>query len=50
GDGALHANAEEAWTLLCQLRTAQERMARRASLLEGCTRKARSSARRAASS
>ncbi|MCI64046.1 hypothetical protein A2U01_0085303, partial [Trifolium medium] len=50
GDGALRANAEEAGILLCQLRAAQERMARRASRLEGCIRKARSSARRAASS
>ncbi|MCI49739.1 hypothetical protein A2U01_0070983, partial [Trifolium medium] len=50
GDGALRAYAKEAWILLCQLRAAHERMARRASLLERCIRKARSSARRAASS
>ncbi|MCI35352.1 hypothetical protein A2U01_0056573, partial [Trifolium medium] len=50
GDGVSRAHAEEDWFLLCHLRTVQERMARRASLLGGCIRKARSLARCAASS
>ncbi|MCI81243.1 hypothetical protein A2U01_0102516, partial [Trifolium medium] len=41
--------AEKVWILLCQLRVAQERMARRSSQLEGCFRKALSVARCAAS-
>ncbi|MCI34873.1 hypothetical protein A2U01_0056094, partial [Trifolium medium] len=49
-DGASRAYTEEDWSLLCQLCVAQERMARCASMLEGCIRKARSLARRAASS
>ncbi|MCI50395.1 hypothetical protein A2U01_0071639, partial [Trifolium medium] len=47
GDGALRANAEDVWSLLCHLRAAQERMVRRAGLLEGCTRDSRPSVRRA---
>ncbi|MCI77597.1 hypothetical protein A2U01_0098867, partial [Trifolium medium] len=31
-------DAEEVWNFFCQLHAAQERMARRASLLEGCIR------------
>ncbi|MCI73516.1 hypothetical protein A2U01_0094780 [Trifolium medium] len=42
--------AEEVWILLCQLRAAQESMARRASLLEGCIKNSRMLAHCAASS
>ncbi|MCI61901.1 hypothetical protein A2U01_0083158, partial [Trifolium medium] len=48
-DGALRANADEVWEMLCQLRAAQERMAHRASQLEVWFRKALPVARRAAS-
>ncbi|MCI64155.1 hypothetical protein A2U01_0085413, partial [Trifolium medium] len=49
-DGALRAMAEEVWILFCQLHAAQERMARRASLLERWIKNSRMLARCAASS
>ncbi|MCI46219.1 hypothetical protein A2U01_0067459, partial [Trifolium medium] len=49
-DGALRRAAEEVWRLFCHLRAAQERMARRASLLEDYIRNSQRMARCAASS
>ncbi|MCI95387.1 hypothetical protein A2U01_0116685, partial [Trifolium medium] len=43
-------DAEEVWNCFCHLRAAQERMARRASLLEDCIRNSRMMARCATSS